>query len=86
MATNSTKTLVIRGSILLIGLLVLVAATIATRAYWLPLVQRGNFGKQEEGVASEPDSHEGHDHAAHAGHTEATSLELSPSYCRKSCS
>lgn len=78
MATNSTKTLVIRGSILLIGVLVLVAATIATRAYWLPLVQRGNFGKQEEGVASEPDSHEGHDHAAHAGHTEATSLELSP--------
>ncbi len=78
MATNSTKALVIRGSILLIGVLVLVTATIATRAYWLPLVQRGNLGKQEEGVASEPDSHEGHDHAAHAGHTEATSLELSP--------
>ena len=78
MPNNTTKKLLIRVSIITVCLLVLLAVAVATRVHWLPLLQRANVAKQGEDVAGKADSHEGHDHAAHAGHDEATSLELSP--------
>ncbi len=78
MSTSSTKKLLIRVSMVVVCVLALVAATVATRAHWLPLVQRTNLAKKGDEAGLEADSHEGHDHAAHAGHDEASSLELSP--------
>jgi len=75
MSTSSAKNLWIRVSLVVVCVLALVAATVATRSHWLPLVQHPSLAKQGDEAGAEADSHEGHDHA---GHDEASSLELSP--------
>ena len=67
-------------------LIVVVAAGILTHRIWLPSIRNGvcvviagfRSGSTSGDAASEvTDPHEGHDHAAHSGDHEVTSLELS---------
>ena len=70
-----------------VGLLVVAVVGGATWSRWLPLAIswvdstviafRGSDDSGSEGADSGDDPHAGHDHGAHAGHSEETSLELS---------
>ncbi len=70
-------------------IVILVAAGFVTKHRWMPIAQKSvnrtitsfrtsSSGEEGHGGKPEDDPHEGHDHGAHAGHDEATSLELSP--------
>lgn len=70
-------------------IVVFVAAGFITKHRWLPIAQESvnrtitsfrtsSPGEEGHGGQPEDDPHAGHDHGGHAGHDEATSLELSP--------
>jgi len=78
MSVISTKGRLSHVSITVACMLALAAITVATRAFWLPLLDAPQVAAEDSGDHAghdhEEEGHEGHDHA---GHDESSSLHLS---------
>ena len=75
--TSTTQESTLRRTVFALAcVIVAIGLTVASRAYWLPLVQEANLAEHNNDHNNAADPHAGHDHG-HAGHNDAASIELS---------